>query len=117
MNVLIVDDNAMNRRLPVLILQTENDVRCDEAASGQEALAKLAGGHFDAVLLDISMPQLSGVEVCAMIRAMKLPKEPRLIAYTAHAMVDEIGEFLRQGFDAVLVKPVNRSTVTKALGL
>ncbi|MBS0353128.1 MAG: response regulator [Proteobacteria bacterium] len=112
--VLVVDDNAINRRIAVAFL-TRLGLQTQEAADGPTALERLNSGSFDVVLLDISMPGMSGQDVLAVLRA-----DPRLsglpvIAYTAHALPDEKQRLLDAGFDELLIKPITFKAVEDAL--
>ncbi|MBV2193357.1 MAG: response regulator, partial [Azonexus sp.] len=60
------------------------------------------------VLLDISMPGLSGEETCTRLRATATGQAATIIAYTAHAFPEDRARLLGGGFDEVLVKPINR---------
>ena len=112
--VLIVDDHPVNRQLPEILLRNSG-WQCEAVASGEEALSRIAAGAFDAVLLDISMPDLSGDEVCRRIRADNRFAKLRVIAYTAHAMEEERTSILAAGFDALLTKPISKQTLLAAL--
>lgn len=112
--VLIVDDHPVNRQLPAMLLRG-TDWACDSAASGEEALAKLNAAPYDVVLLDISMPDLSGDEVCRRIRADARFSKLRVIAYTAHAMEEARNSILAAGFDSLLTKPISKQTLFDAL--
>ncbi len=116
MRVLIVDDHAANRQLPAAILRK---LGCEiaEAESGEAALAHLALHDVDCVLLDISMPGLSGEEVCERIRADPRLQRLKVIAYTAHAMQSDEARIMRAGFDHLLVKPISRAALLAAVGL
>ena len=72
---------------------------------------------FTHMLLDISLPQISGLEVCRQARQRCAGQALRIIAYTAHAMPHEIQELQDAGFDSVLVKPIRRQDLIEALGL
>lgn len=113
-HVLIVDDVATNRMLPAMILRGQGDViyECAEAA---EAMTLLRQSPITHVLLDISLPQVSGLEVCRQIRQNAAWQHLRLIAYTAHGMEQQTHAFLAAGFDNVLVKPIRRDDLMKAL--
>ena len=67
------------------------------------------------VLLDISLPKVSGVDICRQIRQTPAWSEVRLIAYTAHGMEQQTHAFLAAGFDDVLVKPIRREDLLRAL--
>ena len=112
---LVVDDVELNRKMAIAILKREGWV-AEEASSGEEALAKLEGEHgFDIVLLDIKMPGMSGEGVCHALRVKFGNTTLPLIAYTAHALEDELAEFLAIGFNAVLIKPIGIDSLNAAL--
>ncbi|MBF0562580.1 MAG: response regulator [Alphaproteobacteria bacterium] len=112
---LVIDDYYANRILAARLL-TKAGWAVVQAASGADGLDWLRTNQAALVLLDISMPALSGVEVCRAIRKENLGgSDLKVVAYTAHAMNNEIAEFLATGFDAVLVKPVSREAVAEML--
>lgn len=113
--ILIVDDHPINRRLPAVILRDAGWI-IDEAANGEDALARLWDTTYDAVLLDISMPGMSGEEVCRRIRADGSLRHLKVIAYTAHAMEENRDDIMNAGFHGILVKPISRQSLLDALG-
>lgn len=114
MKILIVDDQEANRLLPAVVLSQRGHAVA-EADSGEAALAWLAQERPDCVLLDISMPGLSGEDVCRRIRADERLRGVRLVAYTAHAMPEEGRRFLAAGFDDVLIKPISLDSLFRAV--
>ena len=112
--VLVVDDHPVNRRLPGMLLR-DTEWECVEAESGEAALAALHAQEFECVLLDISMPAMSGDEVCAIIKKSGDLKHLRVIAYTAHAFEDTRNSIMSAGFDAMLLKPISRKGLMAAL--
>ncbi len=113
--VLVVDDTELNRKLAVAILRREG-WNADEVASGEEALVRLSGDHgYDVVLLDIRMPGMSGEDVCHILRADPRTATLPVIAYTAHALEDEVEGFIERGFNAVLIKPISLVTLMEVL--
>jgi two-component system, chemotaxis family, chemotaxis protein CheY len=115
MNILVVDDVRSNRLLPVFILR-KLGWTVTEAADGAEAITLLSEKDYDCVLLDISMPGISGEEVCRRIRGDAKLKALRLIAYTAHALTEEKERIREAGFDEVLIKPITRESLLTAIG-
>jgi two-component system cell cycle response regulator DivK len=115
-HLLVVDDNPANRLLPGLILRKDGH-RVSTCESGEAALSHLQRDTFTHVLLDISLPQISGLEVCRLARQRSGGHTLRIIAYTAHAMPHEIQELHDAGFDDVLVKPIRREDLIEALAL
>lgn len=112
--VLIVDDNAVNRKLASAILKRRG-IRVDEAESGVLALELLQKKSYDMVLLDISMPVMDGKEVCQVIRRTPQLATMRVIAYTAHAMESERQSIMAAGFDDLLVKPISTQDLLRVV--
>lgn len=106
MKVLVVDDDAISRRLATLILK-ERETVVTEAESGSQAITLLSENEFDMVFLDIQMPDLSGVDVIKAFRVYN-QKTP-VIAMTAHVLEDEKKYFLEVGMNDVLVKPLDEN--------
>jgi len=111
---LVVDDNDVNRLLAERLL-TKLGWRVDTAEDGLAALAWMRAHCADLVLLDISMPGMSGDEVCRAARAEGLCRNSKLVAYTAHAMPEEKAQFLAAGFDGVLTKPISKAHIVEML--
>lgn len=114
MRALVVDDNEVNRLLAGRLL-TKAGWMVEMAEDGSQALDWLARNRADLVLLDISMPGLSGEDVCRTAHVEKLCPGTKLVAYTAHAMPDERQKFVACGFDAVLTKPISKATMLEML--
>ena len=112
--VLVVDDNVINRRLAIAFVGRLG-YAADQAEDGPDALAKLDAEPFDIVLLDISMPGMSGEEVLARIRADSRFGGLRVIAYTAHALPEEKQRLIDAGFDDLLIKPITLGAVESLL--
>lgn len=104
---LIVDDHPTNRLIASALLR-KMEWQTQEADCGEAALELAAQNNFRLVLLDISMPGLSGEETCSRLREMYGERPLHIIAYTAHAFPEERSRFLSVGFDDILVKPIKR---------
>ncbi len=113
-HALVVDDHPTNLLLGVTQLRKLGWI-VSETDCGEQALSLAASRHFDLVLLDISMPGLSGEETCCRLKAMSPPPD-RIIAYTAHAYPEDQARLLASGFDGILVKPVNRQRLEEVVG-
>ena len=125
LRLLVVDDNEVNRDLIRMVL--EKDHRVTTAEHGLEALRALAAeGPFDAVFMDVQMPEMDGLTVTRVIRAMEREEEPSalldpglaeqlavrlagghvpVIAMTAHAMGGDEARCLAAGMDDYVTKP------------
>ncbi len=115
LRVLVVDDNHTNRLLPGLFLRPLGHVvdECDSAAS---ALDWLAQQPCDLVLLDISMPAVSGLQLCQQLRTMDHLAHLKIVAYTAHALPEELALLSQAGFDKVLIKPIQSQALLAIMG-
>lgn len=112
---LIVDDQPTNRLLASALLKRLG-WNVLEAADGLTALALARQNTFRLILLDISMPGLSGEETCTQLKASDLSPPPTIIAYTAHAFQEDLDRLRSIGFDDVLVKPINRRQLEAMVG-
>ena len=106
--ILVVDDDQVNRLL-LEVLSEKWDARVDIVDGGMSALAAMEQTRYDLVLTDISMPEMSGVELMLAIKA-RYPNTP-VIAFTATANPETLNEFLGQGFDDYLLKPFKESAL------
>lgn len=113
-HVIVVDDNESNRLLPGLFLRPLG-YTVDECDSAAQALALLQHTACDVLLLDISMPTISGIDLCTQLRTEKRFDNLRIIAYTAHAMPEEIAQLEAVGFNKTLLKPIHSHDLLKAL--
>jgi len=114
LRVLIVDDNVVNRRVAQGLFR-KLGWEVETLDSGEQALLHLATHRYDLILLDINMPGMDGMDVCRHIRATPRLMELRVIAYTAHALLEEQQRFLAGGFDDVLPKPINLRAVQELI--
>jgi CheY-like chemotaxis protein len=101
--IAVVDDNAVNRRLVRALVKGHFEI--DEYATGREALEGITRRPPDLVLLDISLPEMDGLEVLRRLREDPGVGIP-LIAMTAHALVGDRERFLAAGFDDYVSKPM-----------
>ncbi len=102
--ILVVEDNDINRKVVLQILETIG-AQPDYAINGRDALAKITEKH-QAVLMDIEMPVLNGIQATREIRKMSRYAHIPIIAMTAHAMVDDRQRCLEAGMNDYLTKPI-----------
>jgi response regulator RpfG family c-di-GMP phosphodiesterase len=102
--VLIVDDEPFIRQFCRFALQDEG-IQCEEASDGFQALEMLGQKRFDLVLLDWSMPNLNGLEVCGKLREAPPAPNLKVILFSAHGTSDDVGQVLAAGADDYLTKP------------
>jgi PAS domain S-box-containing protein len=105
--VLIVEDNDINRLLlEQMLVQQGQDVT--SAAGGLEAVEAAEQGSFDLILMDISMPEVDGIEAIRRIRERKLAEGTDIVALTAHAAPEDHARILKAGFAEVITKPISK---------
>ncbi len=107
LRVLLVEDNPVNQKLAVRLLEKKGH-SVTLAANGQEALLALERSNYDLVLMDIQMPVMDGIEATLMIRKNEegTMTHQTIIALTAHAMKGDEERCLQAGMDGYLAKPI-----------
>src|SRR5687767_4592316 len=103
-HILTVDDEPDVLAAVRLVLE-EDGHRITEARSGSEALAALSQTAFDLVVLDIMMPEMSGIEVCQRIRSKPILSKIPILFLTAKGRPNDIARGLDAGADDYLIKP------------
>ncbi|MBD3267572.1 response regulator [bacterium] len=107
--IAVVEDNPDNRLLVQALLEDRYELT--EYDNGKDALDGIQQEKPDAVLLDISLPEMDGLEVLQHIRANEHLKDLHVIALTAHAMAGDRENFLQAGFNDYITKPILDETV------
>ncbi len=111
MHILIVEDVDLNADLLADLLELE-DVTSERAENGQVAVdtfARAPEGYFDAILMDLRMPVMDGLEAARTIRALPRSDAGRvpIIALTANAFEEDVRQSMEAGMNAHLPKPVD----------
>ncbi len=103
--VLVIDDNASNRKLAVTFL-THAGYEVLQADQADEGLALARSRHPDAILMDIQMPGLSGLDAAALLKRDRATADIRILAVTAFAMKGDRERILAAGLDGYIAKPI-----------
>ncbi|WP_419255030.1 ATP-binding protein [Caulobacter sp. ErkDOM-YI] len=116
-SLLVVDDNPVNRRILAALVEPFG-VTCGFAVSGREAVAAWRAQPWDAIFMDVHMPDMDGVEATRTIRreealagAARIP----IFAVTASVLAHEVESYLRAGMDGVLPKPIEARALAATL--
>ncbi|NOX32452.1 MAG: response regulator [Deltaproteobacteria bacterium] len=112
--VLLAEDNPVNQMVAIEIL-TLAGMTVHKAANGLEAIEKIKNEAFDAVLMDVQMPEMDGLEATARIRNDLGNKDLPIIAMTAHAMRGDREKCIAAGMDDYISKPIDRLKLYKVL--
>lgn len=115
LHLLVAEDNTVNQRLITLML-TKLGHTVDVVSDGSQAVAALDNGTYDAVLLDVQMPVMDGLEATAEIcRRHPEASRPPIIALTANALAGDRERCLEAGMDSYLAKPIRLGLLVATL--
>ncbi|NTV45015.1 MAG: response regulator [Chlorobiales bacterium] len=115
LRILIAEDNAVNQRLVLRILE-KMGYRADVAGNGLEVIDALKHKSYDIVLMDVQMPEMDGIEATMHIcQNWPRAERPFIIAMTANAMKGDREACLEAGMDDYLSKPVRFTDLQKAI--
>lgn len=117
--ILLVEDNEINREIAEMLLE-QKGITTECAVNGEEAVAifeNSAPGWYDAILMDIRMPVMNGIEATKKIRGLGHQDAAGvpIIAMTANAFNDEREEALKAGFNDYLTKPIDAGILYRCL--
>jgi len=115
LHLLLAEDNKINQQFALAVL-TKAGHSVEIAENGHQAVDAVRNGVFDAVLMDVQMPELDGVEATRQIRALPPPaSQVHIIAMTANAMTGTEAEYLAAGMNDYISKPVDLKVLREKL--
>jgi len=116
LRILLAEDNAVNQRLAIRLLEKQGH-RIVLANNGREAVSALEAGGFDLALMDIQMPEMSGLEATTRIRERERATGGHLpiVAMTAYAMKGDRERCLDAGMDDYVSKPIQAAELFKVI--
>ncbi|HSH05583.1 MAG TPA: ATP-binding protein [Anaerolineae bacterium] len=114
LQILLVEDNPLNQKITTLILKRLG-YEADLAQNGLEAVQATQQTNYDIVLMDIQMPQMSGVEATQHIRHNSNLKQPYIIAATANTKPEQIETYYQVGMNDCVGKPFTLQDIKSAL--
>jgi signal transduction histidine kinase/DNA-binding response OmpR family regulator len=116
LRILLAEDVPENQELAVALLEQWGH-SVVVAGNGREAVQKLDGRSFDLILMDVQMPEMSGLEATAVIRQREHHKgiHTPIIALTAHAIRGDRERYLAAGMDGYVSKPIRPSLLLREI--
>ena len=117
MRILVTEDNQINQQVVEAVLRGMG-AEVELVGNGEAAVEAVTGsdpGRFDAVLMDIQMPVLDGIEATKRIRSDGRFEDLPIIAATAHAMTSEVERCLAAGMNGHVAKPISEEKLYEAL--
>jgi len=113
--ILIAEDNVVNQKV-VLRMLTELGFDVEAVCNGKDAVEKIKNNNFNAVLMDVQMPEMDGFAATKMIRNLEdSRKNIPVIAITAHALKGDKEKCLEAGMNDYITKPINAKQLSKVL--
>ena len=115
--ILVAEDHPVNAMFIERLLR-KNGFTIHCVQNGEEVLKAVAKQHYDLILMDIAMPLLDGVETTKRLRAadnLQTARDVPIIAMTAHAMKGDKENFLAQGMDGYIGKPIQSRLLLRLL--
>ena len=117
--ILLAEDVPVNAEIMMMVLSMR-EMQVDHAENGRIAVEKFeehGEGYYDAILMDMRMPEMDGLEATRRIRDMKRPdaKSIPIIALTANAFDEDVQHSMQAGLNAHLSKPVEPEALFKTL--
>ncbi len=113
-SVLVVEDNAINQQVAIELL-SDLGIAVEVVGNGEEAIAELSVHQYDAVLMDVRMPVLNGIEATRRIRGDARFETLPIIAMTAQAMGGDREACLAAGMDDYISKPIDPGVLRTVL--
>jgi len=116
MNILAIDDNEdIIKLLDTVITGKGHDFT--QAGNGKDGVKLIEGQRFDAILLDLAMPEFSGLDVIESLKKSNHLKDQNIIIFTASSATDKaIGELLKnEGISSCIRKPVKIKVLMKKI--
>jgi len=112
--ILLVDDEPINLEVARSLLENTGLV-VDTAEDGVEAVERAKETRYAAILMDVQMPRLDGLEATRQIRALPTYRDVPILAMTANAFAEDKASFLAAGMNDALIKPFNPTQLFSAL--
>jgi PAS domain S-box-containing protein len=113
-HVLIVEDDAINSLYLKRLLLMDN-LQVEQAGNGAECMEMTKQQNFDAIFMDIGLPDISGIELIQELRNTDSYKNTIILAVTAYSAAEDIQQIMSAGADDVLNKPYNRKMLKTKL--
>ncbi len=104
-NLLIIEDNE-NSRKAMRVLIGNGDVKCFEAATGEEAITLYEKNQIDCIILDIGLPDMSGFDLIHKLENIKGHSMPPIIVYTGKELTKEENNELQKYAESIIIKGV-----------
>ncbi len=107
-HILLIEDTPMNMKMTTLVLEHAG-FTVDGAANAHEALSAVADHDYDAIVLDVRLPDMEGLELVRRLRALPATQNVPIVAISAWAMPEDSERALAACCDGYITKPIDVS--------
>lgn len=114
LKILVVEDNPVNRRLLVSLLN-KNGYDPDIAENGLEAVQKAKMNHYELIFMDLQMPEMDGITATTEILNLNQENRPKIVAVTANVLQEDRDKCFEAGMDDFMAKPINNNILISIL--
>ncbi len=115
LSILIAEDDNLNRKVLVSMLNKMNIKNITIAEDGQQAIDMIENNNIDIVFLDIQMPVMDGMAVITYLKSKKYFSDKKVYAVTASVFPEDIKKYKNAGFNGIIAKPFKRVDILKIL--
>jgi DNA-binding response OmpR family regulator len=106
LKVLVIDDNRETTDMLSTFFESQ-DIECIAINDGRQGLEAIRNESLDLILLDLAMPNFSGLDVVDYLKKEKLIESKNIVIFTASSVKDELLDDLKNGIKGILKKPVD----------
>lgn len=113
--ILVVEDNKANLEITAIFLESAG-YRVLRAQTAEEGIRIARDRSPDLILMDISLPSMDGLEAAEILKEDLQTQRIPILAFTAHAMIDDAAKSLRSGCMGHVTKPIERKRLLQEVG-
>ena len=115
MRILVVEDNVEISQALSFFCGARKDIECEGINTGQKGLDRIRAENFDLILLDLAMPDFSGMDVIASLKQDGLIEPRNIVIFTASSNQELLKEMRNNGIKEIFKKPFSLDDLIKLI--
>ena len=115
MRILVVEDNVEISEALSFFCGARKDIECEGINTGQKGLDRIRAENFDLILLDLAMPDFSGMDVIASLKQDGLIESRNIVIFTASSNQELLKEMRNNGIKEIFKKPFSLDDLIKLI--